>query len=179
MAAALRIIVSAAALAALSACTSTGSGPAAESVPAAPAPATEGRVLASDFCPSVSMREGTATLREMAGEKLDYQASISGANRDCHVVDGKLEMKIGIAGRVMAGEAARARAVKLPIRIAIVHGADVLYSRLGNVQVEVRPGAPAQSFAYVDDQISIAVPEDKNLLIYAGFDTGKPEKKKR
>lgn len=134
-----------------------------------PVAAAEGKVPA--YCPNVSLREGTAILRKTKGEDLAYVASIAATSRECHIVDGELRMKIGIEGRVVPGPATGPDAVRLPIRIAVVRGADVLYSRQGEQQVSLADGT-ASTFVYVDGTVAVPEPTQKNLVIYAGFDEG-------
>lgn len=160
------------ALALLSACSSTNSGAdlAGDAPPAASVTAAQG--TEARFCPNVSLREGTAILTRKAGDDVEYVASVTDTTRDCRIVDGKLRMKIGIAGRVMPGPAATDRAVSLPIRIAILNGEDVIYSRLGKTNVQVTPNAGAQTFVYVDEAIAIDQASARSIVIYAGYDEG-------
>ncbi|KQT54689.1 hypothetical protein ASG43_03690 [Aureimonas sp. Leaf454] len=165
--------VSLAALAALAAaCTSTGERSVAAIEPtAAPAPPSfDGK--AADYCPRVTLRDGTAILRKRSGDDLEYVASVTATNRDCRIVDGQLRMKIGVAGRVVPGPAGTAGNVALPIRIAIVQGTDVIYSQQGSQSVALTPGEAAAEFIYVDAAVSVPEPTARNLVVYAGFDEG-------
>lgn len=125
------------------------------------------------YCPQVGLREGTAIMKkEIAGE-IDYVASITQATRDCRIVDGRLHMEVGLAGRVVAGPAAQDRVLKLPIRVAILKdGKDVVYSQLGYQSAVVSKAAGAQSFVFVDRGISIEQTSQRNLTVFAGFDEG-------
>lgn len=163
-------IVAAAALA--SACTSTdNAGAALEAAPPKMASAEpEGTV--PDYCPNVSLREGTAILRKGLGDDLQYIASIVSTSRDCRIVDGQLRMKVGVSGRVVPGPAAKPGATSLPIRIAVVRGEEVLYSAKGSQTIEVKPGQGGDQFVYVDQAVAVPEPTAKNLVIYAGFDEG-------
>jgi hypothetical protein len=125
-----------------------------------------------DYCPRVSLREGTAILRKGDGAALQYVASITSTTRDCRIVDGQLKMKIGVAGRVVPGPAAKAGEVGLPIRVVIVRGTEVLYSQIGSRAVTVRPGGGAEPFVYVDQSVSVPEPTEKDITVYAGFDEG-------
>ncbi|MBB4002998.1 hypothetical protein [Aurantimonas endophytica] len=128
----------------------------------------------SRFCPQVTLREGTAILRKNVGDQVDYVASISEANRDCRIIDGRLRMQIGVAGRIVPGAAAQARTVNLPIRVAVLLGEDVIYSELGRQAVAIAPGGGAKTFRYLDQGISLD-PNETRVVIYAGFDEGPPE----
>ncbi|WP_131829859.1 hypothetical protein [Consotaella salsifontis] len=139
--------------------------------------AAEGRI--PEYCPRVSLREGTAVLTKKAGEDVVYVASITDSSRECHVVNGQLMMKVGIAGRVMPGPAAKSGTIQLPIRVALVSGSDVLYSQLSQQSVSVSAGGGAVQFVYVDDRVVVPEPPARTYAVYAGFDEGPAPKAKR
>ncbi|MFD2238588.1 hypothetical protein [Aureimonas populi] len=153
------------ALAALSACSTTGEE-AAPQLAAAPAQieGTEAR-----FCPQVTLREGTSILRRGEGDAQQFVASIAETTRSCRVVNGELLMEVGVSGRLVPGMAARGGSVELPVRVAVSRGADVLYSNLGRVSVSTAPG-PAQTFVYVDRAVRIPEPTSRGVSIFIGFD---------
>lgn len=166
-----RVTVLLGAAALVSACASTAK----DDAPLVPPPgmrtaAFEGTI--PDYCPKVSLREGTAILRKGEAAALQYVASITSTTRDCRVVNGEMRMKIGISGRVVPGPAAKAGEIGLPIRIAVLAGTDVLYSQVGSPSVTLQPGGAAVQFVYVDQSVSIPEPTEKNLVIFAGFDEG-------
>lgn len=165
-----RIASLAAAVALFSSCTSsTDSGALDGAPPRMASAAGEGRI--PDYCPNIALREGTAILRKGEAESLQYVASIVSTSRECRIVDGELRMKVGIAGRVVPGPAANAGELGLPIRVAIVQGTDVLYSRQGSAAVTLGADG-AQQFVYVDQQIAVPEPTGRTLSVYAGFDEG-------
>lgn len=131
--------------------------------------------LEAEYCPTVTLLEGTAILTKKVGNEIDYVAAISDTSRDCRIVDGKLRMQVGIAGRVTPGPVAQDRAVKLPIRVAIRRGTDVVYSKLGQQSVQISKNNGVQVFTYVDATISLEQPRQRNLTVLAGFDEGAPE----
>ncbi|HEY9058559.1 MAG TPA: hypothetical protein VIN77_15535 [Aurantimonas sp.] len=160
------------ALALLAACSPTNSGADLASSAAPPASVAAAQGTEAPYCPNVSLREGTAILTKTVGDDIDFVASVADTTRDCRIVDGKLRMKIGIAGRVTPGPAATNRTVSLPIRIAILNGEDVIYSRLGQTSVPVTRNAGAQTFIYVDEAIAIDPASARSVIIYAGYDEG-------
>lgn len=166
------------AMALLSACSSSNNGAQLEAdagALAAPGAATAWEAGSeSRFCPQVTLREGTAILRKNVGDEVDYVASITEATRDCRIVDGRLRMQVGVTGRIVPGAAAQARAVNLPIRVAVLLGEDVIYSELGRQAVSIAPGGGAKTFRYVDQGIALD-PSETRVVIYAGFDEGPPE----
>lgn len=171
-----RIAALVGALALAASCTSTREdGAGLEASPAQLASAEEEGAV-PDYCPNVSLREGTAILRKGEGEAQQYIASIVSTSRSCRVLNGELRMKIGIAGRVVRGPAAKPGEVGLPIRVAVVRGTEVLYSKVGASGVTIQPGGTAEQFVYIDDAVVVPEPDRKNLVIYAGFDEG-PERR--
>lgn len=123
-----------------------------------------------DYCPRVSLREGTAILRKGAGENLQYIASITQTTRECRVVDGELRIKVGVSGRVVPGPAGGAGSASLPIRVAVTrNGAEVLYANKGTQSVSYATGS-AGRFVYVDEMVRVPEPAAKNYSIFVGFD---------
>ena len=144
----------------------------------------EDKILASEllaYCPKVTLREDTGYFNRYAkgGEddpaKLSYQASISEVTRSCSRATGMLTMDVAVAGRVVPGPAGVAGTVALPVRVVVLQGDEVLYSQLLNHQVTV--GNQAQQFIVSDPNVTVPIPADKTLQVFAGFDAGPPKKK--
>ena len=157
---------------------SDGGGPAAGS---ATAPAD--KILASEllaYCPKVMLREGTAYINRYArgGEedptKLIYQASLADVTRSCSRADGMMTINVAAAGRVVPGPAGAPGSVKLPIRVAVVRGEEVLYSQLHDYQVAL-DGSGAAQFVFNDPNVTIPVPPEQTVQVFAGFDEGPPK----
>jgi hypothetical protein len=157
-------------------CQSSDGGVGGETAPA-------DKVLASEllaFCPKVTLREGTAYINRYAkgGEedptKLIYQASLADVTRSCSRVDGMMTINVAAAGRVVPGPAGAPGAVKLPIRVAVVRGEEVLYSQLHDYQVAVDSSGAAQ-FVFNDPNVTIPIPPDQAVRVFAGFDEGPPK----
>lgn len=152
-----------------------------------PPPPKDGKVLASEllaYCPRVTLREGTAYFNTYAkgGEddksKIIYQASIRDVTRNCSRANGMLNMNVAVAGKVVAGPLGTDGTVTMPIRIVVAQGTDVLYSQLHQYQVQVSATGAAAQFVFNDPNVSIPVPTQQNLQVFAGFDEGPPKKKK-
>lgn len=144
------------------------------------AQAVEGQVLQSDlmgFCPQVQLREGTAFFNtyERGGDgdsaRIIYQASITDVTRTCNRVDGQLNITAAVAGRVITGPKGGAGNVNMPIRIAVVQGDQVLYSKVFQHQTTM-DASGAKQFVFTDPGISIPIPSNRNVAIFAGFDEG-------
>lgn len=147
----------------------------------------EGKVLASDllaYCPRVILKEETGFINRYAkgGEedpaKLSYQASIGEVTRSCNRATGMLTMNVAVAGRVVPGPAGASGAVTLPIRVSVIRSdGEVLYAQTFNHQVALG-GNQAQQFVFNDPNVTVPIPADNTLQVFAGFDTG-PAKKKQ
>ncbi len=177
-----------AAMATLSACTSSDSGSVLDLKSAKVEKAHSEQILQSEltgFCPQVTLREGTAffTTYEKGGDgdatRAIYQASITETTRACTRPDGMLAMNIAVAGRVVPGPKANGATVTMPIRVAITEGDAVLYSQLHQFQVTIVQGQAATQFVFNDPNASIPLASAKKVTIYVGFDEGAPKPKKK
>ncbi|QPC87034.1 hypothetical protein GA830_09995 [Mesorhizobium sp. NBSH29] len=146
--------------------------------------APEGKILASElraYCPSVTLREGTAFFNTYAkggdgdASKIVYQAAITDVTRSCARADGMLTMNVAVAGKVVPGPAGVAGNVTMPIRIAVVRGDEVLYSQLH--QHQVAAGAQSTQWVFSDPNVVIPDSSERDIQIFAGYDEGPPKKK--
>lgn len=149
-------------LATLAACSSGTER--ADMTPVAPAASTP------EFCPKITLREGTAILRKGEGPALEYVASVAETSRSCTLVNGEIVMDIGISGRLVPAAGARGGPTTLPLRVAVVRGSEVLYSKLGQQSISTDPATGPKSFTYVDRGIRIPQDVARSVVIYAGFD---------
>ncbi len=143
--------------------------------------------LKSGYCPPVQILPGTESLivyeRGHDGDpkSIRSQGSISKTARECHALDAStLSIKVGVAGRVLAGPKGGAGTVTMPIRIAVVkqHGGNVLFSKAFPVTVTLTAPEFVSDFSDVFDQVTVKVtPDDRDLIVYVGFDEGKPKSK--
>jgi len=106
--------------------------------------------------------------------KIIYQAAITDVTRDCTHANGQLSMKIAVAGKVVPGPMFAPGTVTMPIRIAVQHGDEVLYSQLQPYQVQVTDPSAATQFVFVDSNIVVPEPTAKDYQAYAGYDESKP-----
>ncbi|MDH6230168.1 hypothetical protein M2281_000740 [Mesorhizobium soli] len=136
------------------------------------------------YCPTVSLREGTAFLNSYAkgGQddpaKLLYQASISDVTRSCSRADGMLTLNVAVAGKVVSGPAGGPGKVTLPVRVVVVRGQEVLYSKLQPHEITVADPAAATQFVVNDQNVTFPIPEEGSVQVFAGFDEGAPVKAK-
>ena len=106
--------------------------------------------------------------------KIIYQASISDMTRDCTHANGQLSMKIAVAGRVVPGPMFAPGTITMPIRVAVQHGNDVLYSQIHQYQVQVTDPSAATQFVFTDANIVVPEPTAQDYQAYAGYDDSKP-----
>jgi hypothetical protein len=140
--------------------------------------------LPTGYCPPVEIRVGTGSLtvydkgHDGDPASIRYQASIGKTARECHTAAGTLSIKLGIAGRVVGGPKGAPGSLTLPVRVAVVKQFQApLASQLVTVPVSIAPPDLASDFTQVVDQISVPVgPDDRDLIIYVGFDEGAPAK---
>lgn len=105
-----------------------------------------------------------------APKKLRFRATITEVVRECNYEGDMLNIRVGIAGRIVSGPAGETGSFALPIRVAATQSDAVLYSQLHDVGAEIKPGFSNGLFSYVDNNISIPRPSERNIIIYAGFD---------
>ncbi|MDP3896005.1 MAG: hypothetical protein Q8Q62_04955 [Mesorhizobium sp.] len=134
------------------------------------------------YCPVVSLREGTAYFNTYTKDgkddpaKIIYQASISDVTRSCTNSGGMMTMNVAVAGRVVPGPVGQAGTIKMPIRVVVVRGAEVVYTQLHDYQVQV--GGTATQFVFNDPAVIFPTPAKGTVQVFAGFDEGPPQKKK-
>lgn len=130
------------------------------------------------YCPAVELRQGTAyyDTYQKGGKgdrsKLVYQASISDVTRKCRYGAGTVNIDVAVAGRVVPGPVGTGGTVTMPIRVAVLRGSDVLYSKLHKYQVQVSDTAGATQFIFNDPSVTIPTPDSQNIRIFAGYDEG-------
>lgn len=139
------------------------------------------------YCPVVQVRAGTESYRSFEKKHEDdpafvrFQGSIDQTARECQPgPDGKLVIKLGVAGRIIGGPKAAAGPVALPLRVAVVrqHDSAVLFTQAFKAQSTLAAPDFSGSFSQVVDNIAVAVaPTDRDLIVYVGFDDGGPAPK--
>jgi hypothetical protein len=142
--------------------------------------------LSQGYCPPVQVRSGTESLviydkgHDDDPNYVRYQASLTKLARECHYAGSALMIKVGIAGRLVAGPVGKPGNFAVPLRVAIVKqdGGNVFYSDVTKVPVTIAAPDFASDYSTVVDNISFEVgPQDRDLIIYVGYDEGKPKPK--
>ncbi len=134
----------------------------------------------SGYCPVIEVRDGTQVLRryerraEPTEEALIWQVSIGDTARECQDdPGGTMTIRVGVSGRILAGPRGGPSDVKVPIRIAVVKYKEaVLKSELHNETVSIGPNLSSVFRRVYEIQVP-SPGDERNYLIYVGFDEGK------
>ncbi len=138
--------------------------------------------LKSGYCPPVEVQTGAETLttyergHDNDPQFVQFQDSITKTARECHPVDADtLAIKVGIAGRVVAGPQGKIGAVTVPLRIVVAsqHSDKVFYNKAYKVSVTLGPDYTGEFTPVFDDVVVDVTEEDRDLIVYVGFDQGK------
>ncbi|HEX5932925.1 MAG TPA: PilZ domain-containing protein [Pseudorhizobium sp.] len=131
------------------------------------------------FCPPVVMREESAVHQVYARggqddpEKLVYQASLAQATRQCTANETTMTINVVAQGRVVAGPAATAGQITLPVLVEVVDGDNVIYSQKVSFPVEMPAGGTQFIFSKPDVQIPNAQGGASRFTrVRLGFETG-------
>ena len=132
-------------------------------------------------CPSVAIREGTATYaiglpgKPAEGSDLRYQGTIVRYARDCRVANGQVSVRLGVEGRVIVGPAGAPPSADLPVRVAVVQEGiqpKTIFTKLYNTPVDLS-GRSNALFSFVAEDIAYPIPSAEAAdayVFYIGFD---------
>jgi hypothetical protein len=130
-------------------------------------------------CPAVQVRNGASTWQTPSGAgttELEYQASLGQMARECAILGDTMTIKVGIEGRLLTGPRGKPGAVQVPLRLALVQegpNPKTIWTRFYPVSVNLQPGQSGAPFTHVEDDLTFAMPADKDIsayVIYVGFD---------
>lgn len=151
--------------------------------PTAPPVTSTAKAAVNIDCPEIEVLDGTSSVRSYAGADqsnadLRYQFSLGDTARECQLADGKLNIKVGVAGRVLAGPAGAPPSFTIPIRVVIRRESDQqpAVSQLYNVAAAIPAGDTQTDFTLISDP-PLSVPflhaaADRDYTILVGFDQG-------
>ena len=164
-----------------------------KSAAAAPAPtpsASQGAVVQGN-CPIIVLRDGTEFHDGYAAgakalpdgtkdqSKLIYRASIASTTRQCVITADGMVITVQAAGRMVLGPAGGKGTVKLPVRVAVTDGDQVLYSELTQFETPLPSGEPATQFVFTKNDVKIPGGAGDTAKIFIGFDEGPDTSKKK
>jgi hypothetical protein len=131
-------------------------------------------------CPDIVILDGTADYRvygtgEQTNTNLRYQFSINDVARDCKINGNQIDLKVGVAGKLLLGPVGGPGIFPAPIRVAVVRESDQepIVSKLYQVTVEVSPGKLETPFTLVTDQLDVPYTHansQHDYTIKVGFD---------
>lgn len=131
-------------------------------------------------CPNITVLDGTADDRvfgrgPQSNANVDYQFSLDDFARDCKVVGNKLDIKVGVRGRVLLGPVGKPGTFAAPVRVAVLLNSDPmpLVSNLYHVDVSVPADGSAAPFTLVTDALNVPYTHPHAELDYTikvGFD---------
>jgi hypothetical protein len=135
-------------------------------------------------CPQVYLRDGTAVLQRHARgakddpQNLAYQVTLADTTRQCVINENQLVMTVMVQGRVVAGPAGTGGTVNVPIRIAVMDGANSLYSELVQYPVTIPADTGAGQFIFTQRDIVVPGGSGGFTKVYVGFEEGPARKRK-
>ncbi|MCA3593707.1 MAG: hypothetical protein ING72_10665 [Methylobacterium sp.] len=111
-------------------------------------------------CPTVEILDGTVALRSGdtgTARGVGYQASIRDTARECALVDGnRIQIKVGVQGRLVLGESGKPGTYTVPVRVAVRRtGGETVYSKLTTASVTVPATDTQGSFTVIDEGLSL------------------------
>jgi hypothetical protein len=135
------------------------------------------------YCPELRLLVGGENFamfeRDHAGDAkyVRYLGSITDTARECTTItDTGISIKLGVAGRVVAGPKGGAGKVTLPLKVTVLkqHGNKVLFSKTYSATVTLGGADLSGTFSQVIDPVAFKrTANDEDLIIYVGFDQGK------
>jgi len=135
-------------------------------------------------CPPVMLREGTAYFDtyEKGGKddpsRIVYQASLTDTTRSCQHSGGNLVIDVAAAGKVVPGAKVTPGTITMPIRVAVVLGDKVLFSKLEKYPVSITDMNAATQFVFNERGVTVPADNAQAIRIYVGYDEGPVDKGK-
>ncbi len=135
--------------------------------------------LGPNYCPDLRIPLGSEVDRLYEkGHKDDpdyvvWQASIGKTAREClYDAQGGLTLRVGVSGRVISGPKGETGPVTVPLKIAVVKFQEsVLAAQTYDVAVTIPPSGSAV-FTEVKDILVPAPGQNRDYVVYAGFNVG-------
>ena len=134
-------------------------------------------------CPQIEVQDGTSSVRvfngaDQSSANLRYQFSLDNVARDCQLANGQLAIKVGVAGRVLAGPAGAPSSFTVPVRVVISAAKATSSLRFRSFIASPRPFPPAnRQPTSPSSRIRSSVPyvhedADDDYTVLVGFDQG-------
>jgi hypothetical protein len=131
-------------------------------------------------CPPIKVTPGAEALFSYAGgragnpQDLHYQIDFERQTRNCVVSNGLITVKMGVVGRVLLGPSGKETSVTVPLRFSVERDGTAVFSEKYSIPVAINPPAQSAEFVKVVDNVAIPYLGGENIVIWVGFDSGKP-----
>jgi len=182
-------VLAAAALALIGGCSMWGFGDEKPETTATTTPATAAgdpdaidirRYLGPNYCPEIRVLSGAELMRRYErGHEDDpkyiiWQASVGKTARECLFdLQGGLTLKVGVSGRVIAGpKGGSAATVSVPLKVVVAKYREAVIATEVLSQDVALPAQGATVFRQVKDILVPSPGQDRDYVIYVGFDIG-------
>ena len=136
-------------------------------------------------CPEVLVADGQASMRTYAGADrsntgLRHQYSFGEMSRECRAQDGKIDIRVGVSGYVLAGPMGGPGSFQVPVRIFVRRDSDnqTVQSKTYRVAATIAADQSQAAFAVVTDPLTVPLirtDASQDYSIFVGFD-GSPDK---
>ena len=136
-------------------------------------------------CPEIMVADGQSALRIFGGADkssagVKHQYSFGDMSRECRVVNGNIEIRVGVAGYVLSGPMGGPGSFQVPVRVFVRRDSDgqTVQSKIYKVAATIAPDQAQTSFAVVTEPLTVPLLRTDASLDYSlfvGFD-GTPEK---
>jgi len=123
----------------------------------APAPVDMTKRAEKVDCPLVDVLEGGGVMQVGAGAGLRQQFTIGETSRECTVVNGQIQIRVGVSGRIIAGPAGGPGSFTVPIRVGVRRedNNQIVTSKVFSVPASIPAGQGSSTFAFVSDPVSV------------------------
>ncbi len=136
-------------------------------------------------CPDVLVTDGQAAMRTYAGADktsagVKHQYSFGEMSRECRAAEGRIDIRVGVSGYVLAGPMGGPGGFQVPVRVSVRRDSDgqMMQSKVYKIAATI-PGDQAQTaFSFVSDPLTVPLlrtDASQDYSIFVGFD-GSPDK---
>jgi len=155
------------------------------STTAPPAPEIKGAREVDVDCPDVLVADGQAAMRTYAGADkssagVKHQYSFGEMSRECRAVDGRIDIRVGVSGYVLAGPMGGPGSFQVPVRVSVRRDSDgqMVQSRAYKIAATIASDQAQVAFSFVSDPLPVPLirtDASMDYSIFVGFD-GSPDK---
>ena len=131
-------------------------------------------------CPEVLIAEGQAAMRTYAGAdrsnaSLRHQYSFGEMSRECRAVEGKVDIRVGVSGYVLAGPMGGPGAFQVPVRVSVRRDSDgqIVQSKTYRIAAAIAGDQAQADFTLVSEPLTVPLIRtdvSQDYSIFVGFD---------